>query len=127
MAVAGVGAAGIGIEALNAMNQTVCQQKIERPVDRGGRAVKTLGPQLFQNSVGSLGLMAAPHQFQYPLALRRQTPPALSTDASRLGQRGANAAAMVVRLERLIILSVLACHLPAPCSLFYGLIRYNIT
>jgi hypothetical protein len=69
---AGVAAADEGVHALDAMDEAVLDQKIERPVHGGRRRPEILVPQLVEQRIGTDRLVARPHQLQYAPSQRRE-------------------------------------------------------
>ncbi len=100
--IAGVSAAGVGVEAFDAVNETMFQQKIQRPVDRGRRAVKAFCAQLFQNSVGPHRFVAVPYQLQHPLALGGEAAFAFAADLFCVCQGCLDAVTVVVSFKGVI-------------------------
>ena len=60
-----VGAANLGVQAFDPMDQTLLDQEIERPVDREWRDAFALDRHVIENGVSSAWPVAAPHQFKH--------------------------------------------------------------
>lgn len=99
---AGMGAAGVGVEAFDTVDQAVFEQELQGAVDCRWRTVEPLCAHLFEQCVGADRLMAAPDQLQHPLALFSQTAIALGADARCLRHGGCDAAAVVMRGEAVV-------------------------
>ena len=90
-------AADEGVEALDAMDQTVLQEKFQGPVDGGRRGAPAFALEHVEDVVGPHRFVTAPHQFQYPFAQLRKTDTAMATDFTSLRDRGLDAGFVVVR------------------------------
>ena len=72
MRLAGMAAADEGVHALDAVDQPVLDQEIERAVDGRRRRAEVLVAQLVEQRVGADRLVARPHQLEHAPAQRRE-------------------------------------------------------
>ncbi len=72
MRLARMAAADEGIHALDAVDQPVLDQKIERPVDGGRRRAQILVAQFVEQRIGADRLVTRPHQLEHAPAQRRE-------------------------------------------------------
>jgi len=93
--IAGTGAADIGIEGRQAMNQTGLLEKIKCPINRG-RLRLTIGSQLFEQLVSSDRSMISPDQGEDFAAQWSEADPFLPTDLFGLPQGLAHAVIVIV-------------------------------
>ena len=95
MAGAGCAAADIGVERLDAVNESVLAQEIKRTVDGRRRGAAALAAQTFKQVICADRPVLLPDQFQHPPP-RRQAQAPCPADFFRSPHGGADAVAVVV-------------------------------
>jgi len=95
-----VGAADIGIEAFDAMNQTLLAQEIQGAVHGRRRRTQPLSFERGQNIVCPERSVATPYQFQHPAPQGRQAHPIIGTHRSRTVESGVEALRMIVAVSK---------------------------
>ena len=63
------------VERLDAVDKTVHEEKLERPIDRRRRRASPFAVQFLENVIGAPRLMAAPNQLQHTTPERGQPHP----------------------------------------------------
>ena len=91
-----VGAADVGVERVEPVNETGLDQEIERPVDGRWRGRLTLPTQLVENVVGTDRLVTVPDEGQHPAPQFREAQAAFAAEPLRRRDGGGYAAVVVV-------------------------------
>ena len=122
----GMAAADEGVHALDAMDQPVLDQEIERAIDGRRRRAEILVAQLVEQRVGADRLVARPHQLEHPLAQRREAQALVGAQLFRGHDRILDAVLMVVTFAgRVAVRGALAgfftiADLPSECATIIG-------